>query len=266
MYFMRNMTSWANKTSISLAKKKEPTIRFYYSSPSEDYASSTLSFLYSIVFCQKSAEAFYAHDAQGFFQPILKGSPVIHYIKELPSSGTNLYTELYQAIPVLSPMSYANLKRNIRALYELNQETSAKIDAFLSNFSILRQAFDVGLVLEQPEDVANSITGLKALQKRVGKKGFRIFVMTEDIELVRQFAQQGDPSWSYVSLLRKDSPTDKQYTLLKRLSEIQLIQKTDFLAVRLGSPLGKLLFLLNEKVNSESQVVSLDKTSWKAFS
>ena len=262
----RIMSSWANLRSASLRKKPEPTIRYYFSSSSTDYYSATLAFLYSILYCQRSAEAFYVYDTEGFFQPLLNTSPVIHYLKEAPSSGTNLYDEQVQVVPVLSSLSYTNLKRNIKALYTLNSETNAKLDAFLSNFGVIKQQYDVGLILENPTDVAASISGIKLLQKRIGKKTLNIFVATDNIDLLRQFAEKGDPSWSYMSMMRQNSPTDKQYNLLKCLAELSILQKINFLAFRFSSPFAKLLYLTSENVNTESQVVSLDGASWKAFS
>ena len=160
----RIMSSWANLQSASLRKKQEPTIRFFFSSNSTEYHSNTLAFLYSILYCQRSAEAFYVYDPDGLFQPLFKTTPVIHYLKEMPNSGTNLYEELFQVVPVLSTMNYTNLKRNIKSLYQLNSETNTRIDTFLSNFGVIRQQYDVGLVLEDPADVPASISGLKLLQ------------------------------------------------------------------------------------------------------
>lgn len=258
------MSSWANLRAVA-SKKKEVVLRYYFSSPSSDYASSTLAFLYSLLFTQRSAEPFYAYDTEGYFQPLLQGNPVIHYVKEEPTTGTNLYHELYQVNPVLSTMSLVNLKRNIKTMYEFNSETKNRIENFLSNFGVIRQEYDVGLVLLEPDDVKNSFVGLKQLQKRIGKKTLNILVVTEDIALLKQFATGGDPSWSYMSMARQNAPTDKTYTLLKTLAEIKLLQNIGFLALRLSTPLGKLLFLTSEKVNTESQVISLDNSTWKVL-
>ena len=260
----RIMSSWANLRSVP-PKKKELSLRYYFSSSAADYSSSTLAFLYSIVFTQRSAEPFYVHDTQGYFQPLLKGNPVIHYLKETPSTGSNLYDDLYQVAPVLTAVNLASLKRTIKSMYEFNPETSSRIEAFLSNFGVIRQKYDVGLVLEDGTDVQAAFTGLKQLQKRLGRKTLNIFVATDTMELLRQFATGGDPTWSYMSMMRNNAPTDKTYKLMKTLGEISLLQKIDFLAMRLSSPLGKLLFLISDQVNTEGQVLSLDKSSWKVL-
>jgi hypothetical protein len=259
------MTSWANLRSIP-TKKTEPTIRYYFSSPSDNYADSTLSFLYSVLFSQKSAEPIYIYDTEGYFQPLLKTSPILHYLKASPSTGTNLADDMSQVNPVLSLVPYATLKRNVKSLYQFNQETFARVEAVMSNFGVLRQTFDVGLVLLEPSDVQAAISGLKTLQKRVGKKNFHIFVMTESIDLLREFAFNGDKSWSYMSTLRQDGKTDKQSKLLKTLSDITILQQVDYLAIQMNSSIGKLLYLTNEKVTLESQLVSLDGASWKVLS
>ena len=260
----RIMSSWANLRAVP-AKKKELTLRYYFSASSDDYASTTLAFLYSLVFTQKSAEPFYAQDTYGYFQPLLKVNPVIHYLKETPTSGTNLYEDLYQVAPVLNQTSFANLKRAIKAMYEFNPETSARIEAFMGNFGVIRQQYDVGLVLEDTNDVSQAMIGLKQLQKRIGKKNLNVFVATNDINLLRQFAMGGDPNWSYMSMMRNNAPTDKNYTLMKTLCEITLLKKIAFLAVKLSSPLGKLVFLTSDLVNTEGQVVSLDNSGWKVL-
>jgi hypothetical protein len=257
------MTSWANMNRIPL-KQKEPTIRSFFSSV-EDYPSSTLQFLYSFIYSQRAAEPFYIHDTKGYFQPLLKTSPILHYVKETPTGATNLATNLSQMAPVVNSLNLVSLKRTVSSIFQYNGETLFKIDSFLSNFGLLRQAFDVGIVLDSSGCVPIVISGVTKLQKRIGKKSLRIFVMTNDMEMLREFATKGDPSWSYVSMMRYDSPTDKQYLLLKTLSELKLMQQTDYLVCRLGSPLGKLLFLISEKVNTESQVVSVDGQGWKAM-
>ena len=260
----RIMSSWANLRSAP-TKKKELTVRYFFSPSSDDYASSTLAFLYSLVFTQKSAEPFYAQDTYGYFQPLLKVNPVIHYLKEVPTSGTNLYDDLYQVAPVLNQTSFINLKRTIKSMYEFNPETSARIEAFLANFGVIRQKYDVGLVLEDTNDVTAAFTGLKQFQKRTGKKNLNVFVATNDMNLLRQFAMGGDPSWSYMSMMRNNAPTDKNYKLMKTLCEITLLKNIEFLAVKLSSPIGKLLFLTSEQVNTEGQVVSLDNAGWKVL-
>jgi hypothetical protein len=257
------MTSWANMNRIPL-KQKEPTIRSFFSS-SDDYATSTLQFLYSFVYSQRAAEPFYVHDTKGYFQPLLKTSPILHFVKEAPSDAMNLSTNVSQMAPVVNSINLTTLKRTIGSIFQYNGETQLKIDSFLSNFGLLRQTFDVGIVLDISGSVPAIMAGLTKLQKRIGKKSLRIFVMTNDMEMLREFATKGDPSWSYVSMMRFESPTDKQYELFKTLSEIKLMQQADYLACRLGSPLGKLLFLTSEKVNTESQVVSVDGQAWKAM-
>lgn len=259
------MSSWANLRAVP-PKKKELTLRYYFdSSSSTDYASSTLAFLYSLLFTQRSAETFYAYDTQGYFQPLLKVNPVIHYLKEPASSGTNLYEELFQVSPVLNATSLTTLKRNIKSMYEFNSETNGRIEAFLSNFGVIRQLYDVGLVLTEPADVTAAFTELKILQKRIGKKTLNVFVATDNMDLLRQFATGGDPSWSYMSMMRQNSPTDKTYKLMKTLSEITLLQNIGFLALRFSSPLGKLLFLTSSQITTESQIISLDKSTWKVL-
>jgi hypothetical protein len=259
----RIMTSWANMNQVSL-KKKEPTIRSYFSS-SEDYATSSLQFLYSFIYSQRSAEPFYIYDTHGYFQPLLKTSPILHFTKTMPVNATDLTKEMFQMSTVLNSMNLTTLKRIVSSVFQYNGETLFKIESFLRNFGLLQQTFDVGIVLDISGCVPSINAGLLKLQKRIGKKSLHVFVMTDDMELLRQFAMTGDSSWTYKSMMRYESPTDKQYALFKTLGELKLMQKADYLVCRLGSPLGKLLFLTSEKVNTESQVVSVDGQGWKAM-
>ena len=258
------MTSWANSNRIPL-KKSEPTIRSYFSSPSDDYAVATLGFVYSYMFCQRSAEAFYVQDTQGYIQPLLTNSPVIHFIKDSPSEATNMAMDPGAFAPVLNQVSITSMKRTISSLLQYNGATNYKVDTFLNNFGTLRQTFDVGIVLDISGSVSTIVAGLKTLQKRIGKKTLKIFAMTDDVGLLRQFATSGDPSWTYISLLRNNTPITKDYLLTKTLAELKIMQQIDYLAFRFGSPLGKLLFLTSSKVNTESQVISVDNQRWKAI-
>lgn len=257
------MTSWLNRQSLP-PKNPEPILRYIFSS-SDTYAESTLAFLYSVLYSQKSAEPIYVHDTQGYFQPLLTTNPSLHYLKDAPSSGMNLANEMGRINPVVSSLSFAALKRSITSLYQFNQATVATVAARLSALGLARQTFDVGLVLLEPTDVQAALGGLKTFQKKTGKKTLRIFVMTEDVELLRTFATSGEPSWSFMSTLKQTMKTDTDSLLLKTLCDITLMQKVDALAVRLTSSIGKLVYLTNEKVTLQSQVVSLDGASWKVI-
>ena len=258
------MTSWANMKTIPL-KKKEPMIRSYFSSPSNDYTTSTLGFLYSFLYCQRSAEPYYIYDPNGYFQPLLKTSPILHFLKDLPSQATNFASDPQTLAPVLNSMSLPTLKRITDSILQYNNETNYKIDTFLSNFGLTKQTFDVGIVLDVSGCVPIVNSGLKLFQKRTGKKTLKVFVMTENMEYLREFATSGDPSWSYTSLMRMNAPTEKDYQLTKILAELRIMQQVDFLAFRFATPLGKLLYLTNPKVNAESQVISVDGQGWKAL-
>jgi hypothetical protein len=246
-------------------KKTEFNVSSYYEPISTDYAEATLQFLYSYVYTQRTASPFYIHDTSNLFQPLLKSSPVLHYLKETPSSGLNLAINPDSLASVLKPMSFATLKRTVTSIYQFNGQTEQRLDAFLSNYGLSKPAFDVGIVLDISGCVPAVIAGLKSLQVRTGKKSLKVFVMTDSIELIREFATTGDKSWSYVSLLRNDPPKDAEARLYKTLAELRILQSVDYLVVRFSTPLGKLLYLTNSKIQMESQVVSVDKSSWKPF-
>lgn len=247
------MTSWFNLHNTPL-KKKDLPIATYVSS-TEDYATSTLGFLYSFLYCQRTAEPFYIHDIHGHFQSMLKTSPILHYLKETPSSGNNLASNLGQMAPVINAMSMNSIKRSIQSIFQYNAETEFRMDTLLTNFGLNRQSFDVGIVLDISGCVPQVITSLKSFQKRTGKKTLKVFVMTDSMPLLREFAQKGDNTWSYVSLMR-DTPTPP----MKLLAEIKLMRQIDYVLVRYSSPLGKLLYLTSEK-----QVISFDGQLWKAL-
>jgi hypothetical protein len=258
------MTSWANRNVVPL-KTKEPTLRWYYEPVSDDYASSTLGFLYSYIYSQRNAEPFYIVDTPGYVQPLLQHNPIFHYLKQTPSSGQNLSLNLDQAAPTLNSLSLASLRRTALSVYQFNSQTSARIDAHLTNFGMLRQTFDAGIVLDLSGCVPAVITALKTIQKRTGKKSLNVFVMTDTMDLLKEFAVKGDPTWRYASILRMQEPTDKESRLLKTLSELKVLRTTEFVVLRLSSPLGKLIYLTNPKLLSDNQVVSIDGTSWKAL-
>ena len=259
----RIMTSWANLKSVP-SKKLEPTIRSYFSSTTNDYATSTLAFLYSYIYQQRNAEPFYIHDTEGFFQPLLKINPALHYLRETPSTANNLASDISQTASILNSMNLSSIRRTATDILQHNGQTFSRVETALSNAGLLKQTYDVGIVLDTSGCVPLVITGLKALQKRTGKKTMRVFLMTESIEYVREFSMKGDPSWTFVSMLRQNPPTDKDYTLIKTLTEIKIMQGIEYLAFRFSSPLGKLLYLTSSKLTTESQVVSIDGAKWKA--
>jgi len=254
------MTSWANRMVVP-GKKQGPTISSYYE-PSDDYMSSTVDFFYWSVYQQRTAEPFYIHDTKGFFQPLLNPNPTLHYIKETPSSASKL-DSLRQTGTVLKSLSTPFLRRAASSLLQFNGQTNARIDSLLMNAGIQKDSFDAGIVLDVSGCVPHVINALHGIQKRFAKKTLRVFVASESLPLLEQFARTGDPSWSYVSLLRK-GPLDAEALFWKRLAELKVLRSQETLVVRLGSPLGKLLYLSAPKIALDSQIISWDGSQWKA--
>lgn len=254
------MTSWANRMVVP-GKKQGPTISSYYE-PSDDYISSTVAFFYWSVYQQRTAEPFYIHDTKGFFQPLLAPNPTFHYLKEAPSTAKKLES-LSQTGSVLKSLSPAFLRRAATSLLQFNGQTNARIDSVLLNYGAMKDSFDAGIVLDVSGCVPHVINALHGVQKRLGKKTLRIFVATESMSLLEQFARTGDPSWSYVSLLRR-TPLDAEALFWKRLAELKVLRSQESLVVRLESPLGKLLYLTSPKILLDSQIVSWDGSQWKA--
>ena len=252
------MSSWANRSAVSL-KKKEPVVKTYFSC-SEDYVTSSLLFFYSFVYTQRMAEPFYIVDSEGYFQPLLNTSPVLHFLKTVPAEGTNLAADPLSMGSVLQQVSLANLKRNFQTIFQYNGLTFQRVDNYLSNMGVLRQTFDAGITLDMNGCVPLVIQELKTLQKRTGKKTLRLFAMTDDIELLREFATNGDPSWSFVSLLRTGPPLDAEGQLLKTLGELRMMKKLEYVISAFSLPLGKFLYLW-----CEGQLMSYDKQPWKAL-
>jgi hypothetical protein len=252
------MSSWANRNAVTV-KKQEPAIKTYFSS-SEDYVTSSLLFFYSFAYCQRMAEPFYILDTEGYFQPLLNTSPILHFVKTVPDDAQNLAEDLYRLAPVLNQLSVSNLKRNLQSIFDYNGATFQRVDNYLSSMGLLRQTFDVGITLDISGCVPVILQELKAFQKRTGKQSLRVFVMTDSLPLLREFATKGDPTWSFVSLLRNGPPPTNDQQLLKTLGELRMIKKLDFVLTRFSSALGKVLYLW-----CEGQVTSYDKQAWKAL-
>lgn len=258
------MTSWAAWKQPS--KKRESSVSLYFSPIQDEFSETLLGFLYSSIYAQRTAERLYIFDTKDMIQPFFQKTPNSEFVKESPSSGTNLALSLHQTAPILQSLRVSTLKSYSKSLFQYNEVTRNKIQTFLSAFPILKQTFDVGIVLDTSGCVTQVLSGLSAYQKRTGKKSLRVFVMTDQLDLLREFATKGDRSWTYASLLSSQPILDKQSQYIKTLSDITIMQQIDFLAFRFSSSTGKLLYLLNQQVSSENEVLSLDGTSWKAFS
>lgn len=252
------MSSWANRNAVPI-KKQEPIIQNYFSC-SEDYVTSSLLFFYSFAYCQRMAEPFYILDTQGHFQPLLNTSPILHFVKAVPSNARNLAEDLSFLAPVINQYSVVTLKRNLQSIFSYNGNTFQRVDNYLSTMGLQRQTFDAGITLDMSGCVPAILQELKAFQKRTGKKTLRIFAMVDNVNLLREFALQGDPSWSFVSLLRTGPPLSTDDFLLKTLGELRMLKKLDFVLTRFSSALGKFLYLW-----CEGQVTSYDKQAWKAL-
>ena len=257
------MSSWANLHS-QVGKKKESPVRVFFSNPSSDFADATLSFLYAYLYTQRSAEPFYIYDSFGYFQPFYQYSPILHYMKEAPSAGMNLYTDP-AVTPLVNSLSLSTIRRSATSLLQYNGETDANVKQFLLNLGIQKQSYDVGIVLDISGCISSVLPALHTFQKRTNKKTLKVFVATDQLDLLREFAMKGDPSWSFVSLLRQTQPTDRKYFFLKTLAELEVLRSLETVAVRLGTPLGKLIYLTSKAITLESQLLSLDGKSWKAL-
>ena len=253
------MSSWANLKSIP-SKKKE-SVRTYFSSSTTDYASATLEFLYSHIFSQRNAEPFYVYDKEGFFQPLLQTSAVIHYIKEEPPAGLNLATHLSMTTPTVSSMSLNAVKRATTSVLQYNGQTQDRLNDALSKYGLVKPSFDVGVILDISGCVPLVFSALRTFQKRTGKKTLKVFVSTDSLELLREFATKGDPTWTYVSLIRTGVPP----TLVKTLCELKLLQEIDFIVGKFSNPMGHLVYLTSPKLTIESQFLSVDGSRWKAL-
>lgn len=258
------MTSWANMNSSAL-KKKEVPIPSFFSTSSTDYSEATLSFLYSYIYTQRTAEPFYIYDTNGFFQPLLATSPVLHYLKEQPKSSRLLTSAESDVQSVLKPLSLQYLRRNATSILQYNGETDAKIKAFLTTAGLQQKVFDVAIVLDTSGCFPSIFTSLEQFQKRIGKKTLDIFVMTDNLDFIKEFATKGNSSWSYTSLFGRNQTATKEQLLIKTLAELRIVQRTEWVAVRFGSAIGKLIYLTNKSITSESQILSLDGQSWKVF-
>jgi hypothetical protein len=258
------MTSWANLKSVPLKKKE--TIRNYFSSDSNDFAEASLTFLYAHIFTQRTAEPFYVYDKNGYFQPYLQTSQVVHYLRDEPASGMNVAKEVQTFAPIINGLNFITLKRNAMTILQYNGQTNDKLNDALQRYGVVKQVFDAGIVLDISGCVPLVFSALRTLQKRTGKKTLKVFVMTESMDLLREFATKGDSSWSYVSLLRINAPQDVSSRLLKTMCELKILQDVEYLIGKFSTPLGKLLYLRNQKITGESQFLSVDGSTWKALS
>lgn len=258
------MTSWLNRSSLPM-KQKEFAISSFYEPNTSSYAEDTLQFLYSYVYTQRNAEPFYIHDRNNHFLPLLKTNPVLHYLKESPSSGKNLSNDPDSLASILSKINLPTLRRSVGSIYQFNGMTDAKIEATLSNFGLLKQTFDVGIVLDISGCVPGVIQSVKTLQKRLGKQSLKIFIAVNDLDLLKEFVLTGDKSWSFVSLNRVGAPKDRDTALYKTLAELRILQQVPYIVVKFSTALGKLLYLTSPSIQMESQILSPDGSSWKAF-
>lgn len=229
-----------------------------------DFAEAAVQFLFAFTYTQRTAEPFYIYDTLGYFQSLFNYSPILHYMKEAPSGAKNLALETSVA-DVVNGLSLNYLRRTAASILQYNPETDNRVKQFLINMGVQRQVFDVGIVLQTDSCVPAVLKQVASLQTRTGKKSLKVFVATERMDLLQEFATKGNPSWSFVSLLRNNQPNDPRYFLEKTLAELQTLRGLEYVAVSFGSALGKLIYLTSTAITMESQILSLDGKSWKAM-
>lgn len=254
------MSSWANR-SVSLTKPQEPP-RYPFFSPSEDFPASLLGCLYWSLYHQRVADPFYIYDPRGDLQPILNGTPTHRFLKE-PSTGSHLSIAAGETASLLSSLSLVPLKRMVASTFVYSSQTTFQINQFLASAGLLKQSFDIGILLDTSGSVPKVIQSVKSLQKRLGKKTLSLFLATDNPVLLQDFVQKGDPSWTFRTLIRPNGSRVYETSRLKTLAEIDILRTIGALVLSYTSPMGKLLFLTNQA--TPSQFVAWDGSSWKPF-
>lgn len=258
------MTSWAN---LQVAKqRKGPLISSYFEVQGDDLFSNLVDFSYTFVSKQRSAEPMYVYDKKGMIQNLIKVSPIIHYVKEIPSSATNIHHDMTSIKQSIQNVNMNTLRKTIQSINIFNSEKELLVQNNLKSNVIGSSQFDVGIVLDVSGSALQAVKALKAFQARTYKKTIKIFVMTDNIHYLHDFVINGDKSWTFSSLMRNKLTTDPESMSLKMLSEVYLLQQIPHLFLNTQTSLGKYLYLTSKMMTSmDSSIQNLDGSVLSVF-
>lgn len=258
------MTSWAN---LQVAKqRKGPTITSYFEVQGDDLFSNLIDFSYTFVSKQRSAEPMYVYDKKGMIQTLLKVNPVIHYVKEVPTSASNIHYDMNSIKQSIQNVNSNTLRKTIQSINILNSEKELLVQNNLKSNVIGSSQFDVGLVLDISGSAMQAVKALKDFQARTYKKTLKIFIMTDNIHYLHDFVRNGDKTWTFSSLMRNKMPEGEEAYTLKHLSEVYLLQNIPHLFLNTKTPVGKYLYLTSKTMSSmDSSIQNLDGSSVSVF-
>ncbi len=252
------MSSWANLHANK--QRKGPTISSYLEiSTDDDLFTNLLRFSYVFVAKQRSAEPMYVYDKKGMVQNLLKVSPVVHYIKEVPSTASNILYDIDSCVKVLQTMNVSTVRKTVQSINILNSEKELLVQNNLKSNLVNASQFDCGIVLDVSGSAVQAVNALKIFQARTFKKTLKIFVMTNNYHYLHEFVTKGDKSWTFASLMKNKMPETEEAMTLKILSDTYLMQSIPHIFVTPSTSVGRYLYLTTKSISAmDSSVNSLD--------
>lgn len=252
------MSSWAN---LQVNKqRKGPMISSYLEITSDDdLFTNLLRFSYVFVAKQRVAEPMYVYDKKGILQNLLKVSPVVHYVKEVPSTASNILYDMTSCVNILKSMNTTTLRKTIQSINIINSEKELLVQNNLKSNLLSASQFDCGIVLDVSGSAVQAVKALKTFQTRTFKKTLKIFVMTNNFHYLHEFVTHGDKSWTFASLMKNKMPSDEDSIYLKMLSDTYLMQSLPHIFVSPSTSVGKYLYLTTKSISAmDSSVNTLD--------
>lgn len=275
------MTSWLSRTATL---QSERTIRnvqqskfFYQPRTDKTVATNFTHFFFAFAFAQKNGDRLHVLDRPenapsstfSLFADVFKNHPSVLYLTEAPASANNLGNDVSGTFLTLSKMSFIQIRRMAKDLFQWSSATTGIIQTILSRrVEKGRLNADIGIYLTKTTTPEEALEGLLFWKKQIGKEKPAVFVMSEDNKSVRDLARKpelaGWPLYSF-SATAAAAHGDGESTFYRYLTELSVLQKTPYLVLPLNTDVGKFLYLTHaaEAIKPTDTLFAMANTSWQ---
>lgn len=272
--------------SVAAATSVKP---LFMIATNEEAPTQFLTYFYTSLYARAEGLPLVVYDSNssvspgaGLFQNAFYDPSGVSFVNSMLNNVIPVQRRAAQMTSFLQGLKRDDLADEAQIFFELNDAAGVRVREFLKGMGAAQQpqTFDVA-VMFQPADavsigdrrgvsVAQYLSALRSFQARAGRESLRIFLASTDANFAFELKRQGDKGWTFysfpptrVATAMGSTPTlrMRQDAYTQGLAELVMLQNVPFVMGRLGSPLGKIVYLTRE---DEASFLALDGGVFRA--
>ena len=244
----------------------------------EDAPTQFLNYFYASLYARAEGLPLVVYDSNsalspgaGLFQNAFYDPSGVTFVDSMMNSVVPIQRRAAQMTTFLQRLRRDDLADEAQIFFELNDAAGVRVREFLKGIGAAQQpqAFDIA-VMFQPADavtvgdrrgvsVTQYLAALRSFQARAGRDTLRIFLASSDANFAFELKRQADKTWSFysfpptrVATAMGSTPTlrMRQEAYTQGLAELVMLQNVPLVMGRLGSALGKIVYLTRDDAAS----------------